>query len=249
MTGEVQSVAKAAQILGVFDRMNRLLTVRDISAKTGIPRSTVHDICRTLVNAGLLEARPDGGFQLGLALAMLGGQVIERQGLVDAAQIPIQHHLDRFGVEVHVAAYIPGAVFYAYRKRGDTRVATLNRTGRRWAIHSGCGRAVLATMSRSARDAELAELIGPEEREELESELASWDSVGYIVTEVSQPGLRSIASPVFDHTNLAIGAIGVGDSVAWMPRSRVQELGAAVRQAAIDTSRAMGWTGTARESR
>nr|WP_255436271.1 IclR family transcriptional regulator C-terminal domain-containing protein [Tessaracoccus sp. MC1756] len=181
---------------------------------------------------------------------MLGGQVIERQGLVDAAQQPIQRHLDRFGVEVHVAAYLPGAVFYAYRKRASTRVATINRTGRRWAIHaSGCGRAVLATMSQAARNAELGPLLTAEEQESLEEELTGWERFGYIVTDVSQPGIRSVASPVFDSTNLAMGAIGIGDTAASMNRTRVQELGAAVRQAAIETSRAMGWTGTARELR
>lgn len=249
MVGEVQSVAKAALILGSFDRMNRLLTVRELSAKTGIPRSTVHDLCRTLVSANLLEAKPDGGFQLGIGLAMLGGQVIERQGLVDAAQVPIQRYLDRFGLEVHVAAYIPGAVFYAYRKRGLSR-ATWNRTGRKWAIHAtGCGRAVLATMSQAARDAELAPLVSPEDQEVLELELAGWERNGFIVTEVSQPGLRSIAAPIFDSTNLAIGAIGLGDTLASMTRTRVQELGSAVRMAAIETSRALGWSGLAREER
>lgn len=242
----VQSVAKAALILGVFDRMNRLLTVREISARTGIPRSTVHEISRTLVASNLLEARSDGGLQLGIGLAMLGGQVIERMGLVDAAQLPVQRHLDRLGVEVHVAAYIPGAVFYAYRKRAATRVSTMNRTGRRWDIHSSaCGRAILATMSPAARDRELAPLVQGEERERLDAELEVYTRHGFIVTDVSQKGLRSVAAPVFDMTSLAIGAIGSADNVASMDRQRATELGEAVREAALETSRAMGWTGTA----
>lgn len=241
----VQSVAKAATILGVFNRMNRLLTVREISAKTGIPRSTVHEICRTLVASNLLESRPDGGLQLGIGLAMLGGQVIERQGLVDAAQQPIQRHLDRFGVEVHVAAYIPGAVFYAYRKRAATRVATMNRTGRRWDINSSaCGRAVLATMGKAARDRELAPLVTSEEREQLEAELDVYARHGFVVTDVSQPGLRSVAAPVFDVSGLAIGAIGTADVVGSMTRQRITEIGEALRQACIETSRTMGWTGS-----
>ena len=99
----VQSVVKATQILGAFDRTCRRLTIREIAERTGIPRSTTHDICRTLVESRLLEAMPDGGFQLGIGLAMLGGQVLERIGLVDVVQRPIRQHLDVFGAEVHVA--------------------------------------------------------------------------------------------------------------------------------------------------
>lgn len=242
MLDKKSSVAKAATILGVFDRMNRLLTVREIAAKTGIPRSTVHDICRDLIASNLLETRTGGGLQLGIGLAMLGGQVIERQGLVDAAQQPIHSHLERFGIEVHVAVYIPGAVFYVYRKRAITSVNTVNRTGRRWAINtSACGRAVLATMSKSGRDQEMSALVDEEEREQLEAEVESYAKYGFIVTEVSQPGLRSIAAPVFDASSLAIGAIGVADRTGSLTRQRVSEIGKAVRVAAMETSQALGW--------
>lgn len=113
MNSTVQSVAKAAAILKAFDHRNRLLTVREISEITGIPRSTVQDLCSTLVEAKLLERRSTGGLQLGMALGMLGGQVIEQQGLLDAVQRPIDRHLAKFGVGVHVAEYLPGLIWYA----------------------------------------------------------------------------------------------------------------------------------------
>lgn len=243
MTERVQAVAKAAQILAVFDRAGRRLTVREISAAVGIPRSTVHGICRTLVDARFLEAMPDSGFQLGIGLAMLGGQVLERLGLVDAVQQPIQQHLDAFGLEVHVAVYMPGAVFYVYRKRAATRVSTMNRTGRRWAIHTtGCGRAVLATLSQAALERELPPIISGTERAQLDAELARFPRDRFIVTNVSQPGLISVAAPIFDRTGLAVGALGVSDTVQSMNRTRVAAIGAAVRAASTATSRAVGWS-------
>lgn len=244
MAETVKSVAKATAILICFDSMNRLMTVREIAARTGIPRSTVHDICRTLVEANFLEARPDGGLQLGLSLAMLGGQVIERVGLVDRALQPIQRHLDRYGMEVHVAAYVPGAVFYAFRKRAVQRVATINRTGKRWAItKSACGRAILATMAEAARETEYPPLMDDDERAQLDVELDRYKRLGFVVSDVSQPGLRSIGAPVFDSSGLAVGAIGVADTLASMNRQRIAEVGPSVRAAAQETSRSMGYTG------
>lgn len=233
-------MVKATQILGAFDHTCRRMTIREIAGKTGIPRSTVHDICRTLVEARLLDSMADGGVQLGIGLAMLGGQVLERLGLVDAAQQPIRRHLDVFGAEVHVAVYTPGAVYYVFRKRAFNRGATLNRTGRSWAIHTtGCGRAILATMAPAAREAELSPRVTEAERAQLDIELGRYPRDGYIVTNVSQPGLISVAAPIIDRTGLAVGAIGVGDVIHSMTRDRVRMIGCGVRAAAIATGRSL----------
>lgn len=85
MTAPVQSVTKAVEILKAFDSRHRVLTVRQLSSRTGIPRSTCHSLCSTLATEGLLELGNGGdGYQLGAMLARLGGQVIERTGLIDA---------------------------------------------------------------------------------------------------------------------------------------------------------------------
>ena len=240
MAAGVQSVVKATQILGAFDRSCRRMTIREVAAKTGIPRSTVHDLCRALVSSKLLDAMPDGGLQLGIGLAMLGGQVTERLGLVDAVQHPIRQHLDIFGAEVHLAVYTPGAVFYVFRKRALTRASTLNRTGRSWAIHTtGCGRAILATMAPAARERELSPLVTDVDRTQLELECSRFRRDGYLVTNVSQPRLTSVAAPIYGQTGLAVGAIGVGDLTHSMTRSRIASIGDAVRAAAIATGRSV----------
>lgn len=238
---DIQSIAKAVSVLGSFDRMNRVLTIRKIVERTGIPKSTVHEICRTLVKAQYLESQEGGGFKLGIGLAMLGGQVIERQGIVDASQLPMQRYLDRFRLESHVALYIPGAIFYAYIKRPISQANTLNRTGRKWAIHtSACGRVILAAMSEAARDKELTNVITSEEREQIDREILGYEQHGFLVSEVSQRGLRSVAAPIFDTTGLPIGAIGTAELVQAMNRHRVTELGRAVKKAAWETSRSLG---------
>lgn len=238
----VQSVAKAAAVLMAFTAAERVLTIRDIALQTGIPRSTVHTISRTLVESGLLETRPDGGLQLGVQLAMLGGKVIERQGLVDRSQHAIQRHLDRFGVEIAVAEHIPGAVFYVYRRIGVGRgVPIMNRTGRRWAIHaSGNGRAILATMAPALREKNLPATFMEADRRKLEQEIDRFAVNGYLVTDVSERHIVSVAAPIFDASSLAIGAIGCGDSEDAMTRQRVALIGDAVRAAAADISRQLG---------
>src|SRR4029453_12880915 len=82
----VEAVAKAARVLQAFTPLASSLSLRQLAERTGIPRSTAHAICLTLCDAGLLEEVAGRGYRLGPALVGLGGQVIERTGLVGAAE-------------------------------------------------------------------------------------------------------------------------------------------------------------------
>ncbi len=57
----VGSVAKAMQVLHAFTPVVPVLSLRQLSARTQIPRSTVHALCATLVDAGMLEEVPARG--------------------------------------------------------------------------------------------------------------------------------------------------------------------------------------------
>lgn len=240
--GPVKVVAKAAEILTAFNPDDRRLTVREISERTGIPRSTVHEIAATLVEAKFLERGVHGGLELGLALALLGGQVVEQRGLVDAAQAPMRRHLERFRTEVHVASYFPGSVFYSYLRPATGRPATSNRTGRRWLItESGCGRSILAALSPRARESEFPPSFEGAARARLDHEIRGYRVNGYLVTNVSETGMLSIAAPVRNEASLPMGAIGIGDTIASMTKQRVAEIGRAIRITALETSTALGF--------
>lgn len=238
MSNYVHSVAKAAQILYVFDEETRMLTVREIATRTGIPRSTVHETIRTLVANGLLENCPEGGVQLGAGLAMLGGHVVARQGLVDRALRPIRRHLEVFGIEVHVAGYTKDAVYYAHRQIGKTNVSVMNRTGRRWPVYAtGCGRAILASMDSARRESLLPNEFTAVDRQKLEDETLRFERTGYLVTDVSERRIVSVAAPVYGARGDVVGAIGCGDYYEAMSQSRVDKIGQAVKAAARETSK------------
>lgn len=117
----------------------------------------------------------------------------------------------------------------------------MNRTGRRWAIHeSGNGRAILATMTPAAREENLPVTFNDADRAKLLQEIEQFAVNGYLVTDVSERRIVSVASPIFDATALAVGAIGCGDSEDAMNRQRVALIGEAVRAAAADISRQLG---------
>jgi ribose transport system substrate-binding protein len=61
--GLVQSVLRACQLLHVFRSPNEVLTLRDFTDRTGLPRTTAFRILRTLQQGGLLEVTGFGAYR------------------------------------------------------------------------------------------------------------------------------------------------------------------------------------------
>ena len=82
----VAAVGKAAALLRAFGPSAPVLSVRQLAARTGVPRSTVHALATTLAEEGLLDVVAGRGYRLGPLLVGLAGQIIERTGLVAAVE-------------------------------------------------------------------------------------------------------------------------------------------------------------------
>jgi response regulator of citrate/malate metabolism len=54
-SADIQAVARAAQILGLFSNSSAELTVSGTATRLGLNRTTVHRYCTSMVAAGLLS--------------------------------------------------------------------------------------------------------------------------------------------------------------------------------------------------
>ena len=61
----VPAVERASQILDIVAAAKRYPTVSELARETALPKSTVHGLCTTLVQLGLLVRRPDQTYLLG----------------------------------------------------------------------------------------------------------------------------------------------------------------------------------------
>lgn len=61
----VPAVERAAGILDIIATARRFLTVSELAREADLPKSTVHSLCMTLVQLGLLIRRPDQTYILG----------------------------------------------------------------------------------------------------------------------------------------------------------------------------------------
>jgi DNA-binding IclR family transcriptional regulator len=210
----VGSVAKAARVLQAFTPLVTSLSVRQLAERTGIPRSTAHALCVTLCDAGLLE-EAGRGYRLGPALVGLGGQVIERTGLVDAAEGVLGRLVPGDGLEIHLGQLVGGWVVYLDRASGPVRAPMHNRVGLRAPAHlTGCGKAALALLPPAEVAARVEAVCAAESRHlpdlaALARELDRARRAGFVVSDTFQPGRTSVAAPIADPAGAPAGGISV----------------------------------------
>jgi DNA-binding IclR family transcriptional regulator len=211
----VGSVAKAARVLQAFTPLVASLSVRQLADRTGIPRSTAHAICLTLCDAGLLEEVAGRGYRLGPALVGLGGQVIERTGLVGAAEGVLERLAPGDGLETHLGQLVGGWVVYLDRAGGPVWAPMHNRVGLRAPAHlTGCGKAALALLPAAEVAARVGAVCAAESRHlpdlaALARELAGARRAGFVVSDTFQPGRTSVAAAVADPAGGPAGGISV----------------------------------------
>ncbi len=231
------TVGKAAVVLRAFTPFADVLSVRRLAERTGIPRSTVHELCRCLCDQGLLECAPGGGYRLGPLLVELGGQVIERTGLVTAAEGVVER-LRSPDSEVHLGQLVDGWVVYLHRQGGSPRAPMNNRVGLRAPAHlTGCGRAAMALLDAGEVPDRVRRLCAEERRalpdlDRLAEELAQVRQRGYVVCRSFQPGRTSVAAPIHDPSGCPVGGISVAADTELLPPARIRRTSTAVLAAA-----------------
>lgn len=100
----IQSIERAASILGLLAGPPGRLGVAELAYMLGLPKGTVHGILRTLRRHGLVEQDPDSAkYQLGPALVPLGHGYLDANRLRAAALHPAYTLAGRTGANVRVA--------------------------------------------------------------------------------------------------------------------------------------------------
>ena len=214
----IQSVAKAMRLLDLVASSNRPMTLAEISAQTGWPKSTVHGLLSTMREFSTVAQDEEGRYMLGIRLFEYGCTLSNSWTIIETAKPFIQH-----------ISYETGeAVFLSILDRGE--VITLdradNRTGLHTAAEMGCrlpahctsqGKLFLAYMPEHERKS----ILGRTELkaytpltittpEALQKELLKIRAQGYAIENGEyKTGLRSVSAPIFDKNGTVPYAIGI----------------------------------------
>lgn len=214
----VQSVAKSMQLLEILNESSHPLPLVELSARTGLAKSTIHGLLSTMKEYSVIAQDEDGNYTLGIRLFEYACSLRNTWSIVEVARPYIDQISQDTGEAVFLSVMDRGSIItldHADNRRGFHISADI---GRRLPIHcTSEGKLFLAYMS----DREREEILQGKawktyttrtilSRKELDMELVRIRKQGY-ATENSEykMGLRSIAAPIFDGEGAVRSALGL----------------------------------------
>jgi DNA-binding IclR family transcriptional regulator len=227
----VKSLVKVVSILEAFSTSRRSMSLAEISAATGFPRSTTHRLAASMRDVGLLDQ--DGHrdrYRLGIKLFELGNTVLANMDLHREAR-PLVDALSRVsGHLVHLAVFDGQQAIVIHRVSADSGTPlTLIEAA---PVHcTSVGKAILAFQPAARIDAIIAGGLKRftdatiTDGRKLKSELKLIRARGYAVDEGEhQPGIRCVGAPIHDRTGRVIAGLSASGPARRLKKDQVVEL-------------------------
>lgn len=204
-------------ILETFDHDHILLTLSEISRRSGLSLSTTHRLVGELRAWGALERSDDGRYAIGMRVLELGS--LEPQGLrLRSVALPYLSDLHgAVAADVNLSVRDGDDVVYVESLRSRRGAPVLTRLGGRWPLHAtGTGQVLLAHAAPEVQDRVLSRPLKrftPKtvtDPDEMRRTLADVRTRGYAVVDESiTAGAIAIAVPVRGAGERVVAAVGV----------------------------------------
>jgi DNA-binding IclR family transcriptional regulator len=255
----VGAVAKALRILCQFDAETPALSVSEVSRRLQIPKSTAHNLLRTLEAFDFLHQEPgDRLYRLGPRLFELSRLFSHHTPLMAAARPHLQRLAEQTRETVKLGVLSEDEVLILAAIESPYQLHTRGDEGKRAPLHcTGLGKAILAALP-PERVREIAARRGLPRYtprtitslDRLEQELALIRSRGYALDwEENEAGVVCVAAPVPDPHGGLVASISVSAPISRMTRERVSRLARQVLAAARATAATLGQTNGHRTGR
>jgi DNA-binding IclR family transcriptional regulator len=244
MTGKIQVIARAGEILRQLAKTERGTTLRALAAATGLPRSTVHRIVVALAGEHLVVWDPERGVaELSLGLVSLA--LSRRQRLRDSVHPYLEALARRIDETVDLVVLRGETVVFVDQVIAH-KLLVVSAMGAVLPVHcTACGKALLAALP-----PEEAEGLLPEKLEALTPHTITDREV--LLEELARIRATRLAFDHDEHTD-GVSAVGAVIHNAWgeaaavtipLPTTRFtgreQELGRALLETCDELNAAMG---------
>ncbi len=248
----VQRVARLLRRIAEGDAVtNMARTAREL----GINRTTLLRLLHALEAERFIEPRGEGnGWRIGVGLITLTAQAFFSDDLVQTAVPVLTRLAESLTLSAHLGVLDGREVVYLLRRIPNHAYASNIRVGSRLPAHAAnMGRIILAYLPPERVERLYAGIdlhavtprtaVTPLQlRAQLDADREkglAWSDGNY------EPGISSVAAPVFDGTNTPVAAINVTGQIAQFDgEERRARIGSAIAEAAREISLRLGWHDT-----
>ena len=250
-SGSVQSVDRAVAILEILARDGEA-GVTEVARELGVHKSTASRLLAALDRRELVaQDTARGKFRLGVGILRLAGAAGRGLDLTQEGG-PVCRALAReVGETVNLAILSGGDALYLNQVAGPAALSPHNWAGQRIPLHATSDGKVLLAY-RPAEEI-LEHLVLPLERftghtvtdlPEFGRVLAQVREHGYATAvDELEDGLTAVAAPVRDAEGAVAASISASGPSFRIPAERIGPVAEAVRRAATEISRRLGWAG------
>lgn len=224
------SLARGLEVIQAFTPQRRLMSISQISQKTGIPRAAVRRCLYTLNKLGFVHAQDGKNFELRPRILALAHAYLGSTPLAKTTQ-PVLKHISQVLNESCSIATLDGDNILYIARASSERIMTidLNIGSRLPAFATSMGRVLLSHLPPEKREDYLQRLtlvrytrhtVGSIEK--LREELGRVRAQGYAINDQElEIGLRSIAVPIADANGGVAAALNVGVQAGQVPVSEL----------------------------
>jgi DNA-binding IclR family transcriptional regulator len=229
----LKSLVKVMRVLDCFSTINRSLSLTELCAATGYPRSTTHRLVSSMRDVGLLDQeRQRDRYRLGLKLFELGNVVLANMDLHREARRHVEALSQISGQVVHLALFDGRQAIVIHRATATPEGGTPLTLIEAAPVHcTSVGKAVLAFQPPEVVDGVIdAGLKRFTDKtitngKKLRAELAQIKKRGYAVDDGEhQPGLRCIGAPIHDSAGRVIAGISISGPAWKIPVTEIESL-------------------------
>ncbi len=249
----IQSIDRAFDVLEALAQADDDLSVSELSEQLNLPIATVHRLLSSLAARGYVaQEQTTRRYGPGPRLLEIAAQAArsKRFDLVRIARAELAKLTAETGETSNLIIRQGDAAVYQEQIPSPHMVRMFTEVGQRAPLYcTGGGKAILSALPIPEIEQYLAQ--GRFERwtkktitnpDHLRAELMTARERGFALDdEEREEGVCCVAAPIFDRRGQVVGAISLSGPSTRLNRTRAEELGPRVREAALACSRQLGF--------
>lgn len=217
----VGAVLKACTLLGHFDAAHPTWTLNDLTAVSGMNKTTVHRLMATLMQAGWVDRTAEGSYRIGMPVFEIGSSALVQLDIRTAAQPFMNQLAEEFGDTAYLMVPADEGAVCIDRVEGNNPlvVAGIN-IGSVLPYHAAAGPIAMLAHSKPLRDRWIDSHLTPytdhtiTDRTALTEHLDRVQRAGYSVSNSDYlTGVAAVAAPILGRNGTVVASISIGGRV------------------------------------
>jgi len=251
----VQTIERVSSLLDMVGQNPQGFSIRDLSAKLGLPKATIHRLLSSLAYFAYVRQDPKTrNYFLGLKLVELGNLLLSQLDLRKEAEPFLRDLAEGTKETVHMVFLDRNEIVYIDKVETDHSPGGLrmaSRVGLRNPAHScAVGKVLLSHLSEDELNHIIEEKGLPKRTENtitdpirLKEQLKSVRVQGYAIDdEENERGIRCVAAPIYNEVGRPVAAVSISGPAFRVTKRVIQErLKREVMETALKISQRLGF--------